>query len=226
MTTWIILRAAGIGAYLMLFMSVAWGLVATTSVVTKRISKQSSNLFHQFVATVALLLLGVHLGGLLIDTYMKFHPLDVLVPMHARFKPVAVTFGVVAMYGMVIVLASSWARKPLGTKWWRALHLLAVPAFTLSMVHGVFSGTDTVRPWMWGIYLVTALTTLFLVIVRGLTHGYRPARAKLAPAHARANARQAVKPGDRPARRVTAKETSAPPMPSPPPGEPVPVANR
>ncbi len=50
MTNWNLLRAAGIGSYLMVFLAVAWGLVATTSIVTKRISKQSSNLFHQFVA--------------------------------------------------------------------------------------------------------------------------------------------------------------------------------
>ena len=30
-TTWILLRAAGMGAYVMLFLSVAWGLVATTA---------------------------------------------------------------------------------------------------------------------------------------------------------------------------------------------------
>ena len=34
MSTWILLRAAGIGSYLMLFLSIAWGLIATTSVVT------------------------------------------------------------------------------------------------------------------------------------------------------------------------------------------------
>ena len=67
MTTWILLRAAGVGAYVMLFMAVAWGLVATTAVVTKRVSKPSANQFHQFVATTGLVLLGVHLGLLLID---------------------------------------------------------------------------------------------------------------------------------------------------------------
>jgi hypothetical protein len=30
MRTWVILRSAGIGAYLVLFLSIAWGLVATS----------------------------------------------------------------------------------------------------------------------------------------------------------------------------------------------------
>jgi sulfoxide reductase heme-binding subunit YedZ len=187
MTMWILLRAAGIGAYLMLYLAVAWGLASTTAVVTKHVSKQSSILFHQFVATVGVVLLGVHVLLLVIDTFMPFRWVDILVPMHATFRPFAVTLGVVAMYGMVIVLVSSWLRKPLGTKVWRAIHLLAVPAFTLALAHGVFTGTDTTRSWMWGIYAFTGLSVLFLVLVRALTYGYRPPRA--APAAARSGAR-------------------------------------
>jgi predicted ferric reductase len=177
MITWIVLRAAGIGAYLMLWLSVAWGLVATTSIVTKRISKQSSNLFHQFTATVALTLLGIHLGGLLVDSFMSFGLPDLLIPMRSTFRPVATAFGVVAMYATVAVLTSSWTKRRIGNTWWRRLHLLAIPTFVLSMVHGIFAGTDAARPWMWGIYLATGVITLFLVIVRGLTVGYRPPRA-------------------------------------------------
>jgi methionine sulfoxide reductase heme-binding subunit len=184
MTTWIVLRAAGIGAYLMLFLSVAWGLVATTSLVTKRVAKPTSTLFHQFVATVGLVLLGVHLGGLLIDAFMPFGVPDLLVPMSSDFRPVATGFGVVAMYLMVAVMVSSWLKKRIGIAWWRRLHLLAIPTFTLSMIHGIFAGTDTSRPWMWAIYLATGAVTLFLVIVRGLTVGYRPQRAPR-PEHAK-----------------------------------------
>ncbi len=113
---------------------------------------------------------------LVVDTYMPFAPLDVLVPLHSTFRPLAITAGVLAMYGMVIVLVTSWLRKPIGTKVWRAIHLLAVPAFTLALAHGVFSGTDTERWWMWGMYAFTGLIVLFLVIVRGLSYGYRPPR--------------------------------------------------
>lgn len=191
MITWILLRAAGVGSYLMLFLSVNWGLIATTSLITKRVSKPTSTLFHQFVSTVAFVLLGVHVAGLLVDQFMPFAPLDLLIPMRTEYRPVAVGLGVVAMYATTIVLASSWVRKRLNTKVWRGLHLLAVPAFTLALVHGVFAGTDTTRPWMWPIYAITGIVTLFLVLVRGLTHGYRPPRA---PRPERAPGRPAERP--------------------------------
>ena len=176
MTTWILLRAAGVGAYVMLFMAGAWGLVATPAVVTKRVSKPAANMFHQLVATTGLVLLGVHMAILLIDAYMPFHILDLLVPMRSTFRPVAITAGVLAMYAMVAVMVSSWVRKKLSTKVWRSIHLLAVPAFTLALAHGVFSGTDTQRWWMFGMYALTGLIVVFLVIVRGLSYGYRPPR--------------------------------------------------
>ncbi len=155
MTTWIILRAAGIGSYLALWLAVSWGLIASTSLVTKRVSKPTSTLFHGVVASAGLALLLIHLGGLLVDAFMPFTALDLLVPMRTTYRPFAVALGIMAMYGMVVVLASSWARKRLGTKAWRAIHLLSVPTFTLALAHGVFAGSDSSRPWMFAIYVVT-----------------------------------------------------------------------
>lgn len=183
MTTWIILRAAGVGAYLMLFLSVSWGLIATTAAFGKRVSRASATTVHQFMATCGLFLLAIHVGGLLIDAFMPFGPKDVLIPLHGTFRPIAVTFGICAMYVSVFVIVASWLRKRLGTKWWRRTHLLAVPSFTSALVHGLFAGTDTVRPWMWLIYVATGSLVLFLVIVRGLTARTRPERASR-PTHA------------------------------------------
>jgi len=186
--TWIILRAAGIGSYIALWLAVDWGLISTTSLVTKRVSKPTSILFHGVVASAGLALLVIHLGGLLVDKFMPFGPLDLLIPMRAGYRTLAVTFGVLAMYGMVLVLVTSWIRKRLGTKVWRAIHLLAIPIFTLALAHGVFAGTDSSRPWMFAIYVMTGLSTLFLLIVRGLTIGYRPPRAERPAAKDAANA--------------------------------------
>ena len=182
MTTWVILRAAGIGAYVMVFLSVAWGLISTTGALGRRISKASATTIHQFVATCGLFLLAIHLEGLLVDSFMPFGVKDVLIPGVSTYRPVATAFGVIAMYATVFVIVTSWMRKKIGTKWWRRSHLLAVPMFVLSMVHGVFSGSDTTRPWMWWTYVATGAFVVFLVVLRGLTAGYRPERAERAPA--------------------------------------------
>jgi predicted ferric reductase len=184
-TTWIVLRAAGIGAYVMLFLSVAWGLASTTSALGRRVSKATATTLHQFMATCGLFLLAVHVGLLLVDEFMPFEIRDVAIPLASSYRPVSVAFGIVAMYATVFVVVTSWLRKRIGTTWWRRTHLLAVPTFVLSLVHGVFAGTDAGRPAMWWTYVATGLVVLFLLVVRGLTAGYRPERAAR-PAAARA----------------------------------------
>ena len=176
MLTWIVLRAAGIAAYVLLWATVTWGLVGTTGLVGKRVSRATSIAIHQFLATAAFVLLGVHIGGLLLDRFVHFSPLDVAVPMHSSYKAVPVAFGIVALYSLAVVIVSSWARKRLSTKLWRALHLLAVPTFAMALVHGVFTGTDTVRSWMWWAYVATGGSVVFLMLTRALTVGLRPER--------------------------------------------------
>ena len=200
---WILLRAAGIGAYAMLFLSVAWGLASTTSVFGKRISKASATTVHQFMATCGLFLLAGHVGVLLADSFMPFSTADVTIPMVSSYRPVAIAFGIAAMYATVFVIVTSWMRKRIGTTWWRRTHLLAVPTFVLSLVHGVFAGTDSVRPAMWWTYLGTGLVVLFLLVVRALTAGYRPERAA-PPPRSRATARIAPAGPELPAPPATA----------------------
>jgi methionine sulfoxide reductase heme-binding subunit len=202
--TWIILRAAGIGAYLVLWATVSWGLVGTTALMGKKVPRATAIAIHQFLATAAFVLLGVHIGGVLLDSFVKFKPLDVLIPMHSTFKAVPVAFGIFGVYALAVVLISSWMRKHVSTKVWRALHLLAVPAFALALVHGVFTGTDTVRPWMWWGYVITGTSVLFLMLTRTLTIGLRPERHAV-PAGVRAR---------------TPRSTDAAKPPAPAPGDP------
>jgi DMSO/TMAO reductase YedYZ heme-binding membrane subunit len=189
MIVWDVLRAAGIGAYLMFFASVAWGLAGTASLFGKRFAKPSMVLIHQFFATTGAVLLALHLTGVLLDTYVPSTPLDILIPLHSSYRPWAIAAGVLAMYAAVIVLVSSWTRKQLSNRLWRALHLLAVPLFTLSMIHGIFTGTDTSRPWMWGMYLATGGIVVFLVLVRLLTSS-SSAEKNYVPKHSRTGRRQ------------------------------------
>jgi len=175
--TWIIIRAAGIGSYIMLFLAVAWGLASTTAPFGKRVAKASASSLHQTMATVGLVLLGLHLVALFADTFLPFSILNLTIPMTSTYRPIAVTFGIVAMYLIVFVVVTSWLRGKIGTKWWRRTHLLAVPTFALALVHGVLAGADSQSPWMYWTYITTGMIVLFLVVVRGLTSGYRPERA-------------------------------------------------
>lgn len=170
MITWNVLRAAGFGAYFVLFASVVLGLTGTTSLGGKRMTKQGAVGVHQFLATVGLLLVAVHLVGIAMDAWIDFRIHDLFLPMlQDAYKPVAVGVGIVAMYGMVLVTVASWTRTRLSARFWRATHLLAIPTFVLAMLHGIFAGTDTVRPFVFWTYLATGAIVVFLTLLRGFT---------------------------------------------------------
>jgi len=193
---WNIIRAAGIGAYLMLWASVTWGLVATTSLFGKRIPKATSVALHQAFSTLGLLLLVTHVGVLLVDSFMPFGWLDLLIPMRATYRPAGVAFGIGAMVLMALVLLTSWFRKQVKPAWWRRFHGLSLPAFSLALVHGLMTGTDSPRPTMFWFYLATTGLLLFLALLRAMTVGIRaarrtPAAAPLRPASALADQRSA-----------------------------------
>jgi sulfoxide reductase heme-binding subunit YedZ len=176
-TTWTVIRASGVGAYLMLFASVAWGLAATTAPLGRLVSKASASTLHAAMSTVALILLGLHLVSLFGDTFRPFSIAELTIPMVSEYRPVAVTLGIAAMDATLVVVVTSWFRHRLGTARWRRTHLLATPAFALALLHGVFAGTDSAEPWMYWTYVTTGLIVVFLVVVRALTVGFRPERA-------------------------------------------------
>jgi sulfoxide reductase heme-binding subunit YedZ len=163
------LRSAGIGAYLLLFAAVTWGLIGTTGVLDKRVSKATSILVHHYISTSMVALVAVHLVGLLLDKVQPFRVVDLLVPLHSTFRPVPVAFGVGAMYASVLLLVTSWWRSRVGLSWWRRIHVWGAPAFVAATVHGIFTGTDANVPVVWWMYMVTGAIVLFLLIVRGLT---------------------------------------------------------
>jgi sulfoxide reductase heme-binding subunit YedZ len=182
MIMWNVIRAAGIGAYLMLWASVTWGLVATTSVFGKHVPKATSVALHQAFSTLGLLLLVTHLAVLLADSFMPFAWLDLVIPLHATYRPVGVAFGIGAMVLMAVVLLTSWFRKQIKPTWWRRFHALSVPAFSLALAHGFMTGTDSPRPTMFWFYLATTAILLFLVLLRAMTVGMRAVRRTPTPA--------------------------------------------
>ena len=62
---------------------------------------------HRFLGGLATVFTAVHVGALLFDRYVGFGVGDVLVPLHSSYRPVAVAWGVVALYLLVAVEVTS-----------------------------------------------------------------------------------------------------------------------
>jgi sulfoxide reductase heme-binding subunit YedZ len=107
---------------------------------------------HRFLALAGLGALALHGLSLVLDATVHMPLLGLLVPGLSPYRPLAVGIGVLAAELMLIVYASFSLRKRIGTRNWRRLHWTTYGVFAGATVHGLMAGTDTSRPWTFGIY--------------------------------------------------------------------------
>src|SRR5437773_47097 len=179
--TWYAARASGIVAWALAAASVIWGLALSTRALGR--TPRPAWLFdlHRFLGGMALAFTGVHVGAILLDTYVHFSIVNVLVPFTGTWHPVAVAWGIAAFYLLVAVELTSLARASIPKRLWRRVHFGSFALFGASTVHVLTAGTDASSPVFrlaiaatWA--LVVALTTL-----RVLRWGWRapaPARSR------------------------------------------------
>jgi methionine sulfoxide reductase heme-binding subunit len=142
---WYVSRASGLTAWALILISIAWGLAMALPRVgfTRRAGPAWTLALHRWLGALGLAFIAVHVGSILVDDFVHFSLAGVLVPFVSGWHPVAVAWGIVAMYLLVAVEVTSLVRKRLPPKVWRQLHLLAYAAFGLSTVHMLTAGTDT-----------------------------------------------------------------------------------
>ena len=157
---WHLSRSSGIVAWLMLTGSVLLGVVLASDLFPRWRSRPWLTSTHRWLAVLTLCFLGLHLGSLLGDAYLRLGALDYLLPFHSVWRPTAVAAGVIAVWLLLAVQVSAYAAKRLSRRWWRDIHLCSYWVFWAVSVHAALAGTDAARP----LYVVSALVVLAAVV--------------------------------------------------------------
>jgi len=139
---WFISRSSGMIAWLLLTLSVCWGLFVSTKAVAKASTPAWLLDLHRFLGGLAIVFTAIHLVGLWADSYVEFGWSELFVPMASTWKPGAVAFGIVAMYALVAVEVTSLMMKRLPRRLWRWVHRLSLPLYAVATYHGLAAGTD------------------------------------------------------------------------------------
>ncbi len=155
MLPWILARAGGIVAYLLLAGAMAAGLMVRSRTPVLGLKPAQLVAAHRQLSLLALVAVGVHGAALVADTFVDISPLALVVPGLVPYRPLWTALGVIGMELMLVVQLSSRIRSHIGVRAWRRLHMLAYGAFALATVHGITAGTDTGRPWVLAMYAGT-----------------------------------------------------------------------
>ena len=140
---WYVARSAGLVAWALLAASVLWGLALSTKVLSPKVRPNWILDLHRWLGGLALTFTGIHVGALLLDTYVHFGLVSVLVPFATSWHPGAVAWGVVSLYLLAAVEITSLLKARIPKSVWRKTHFLSFLLFLTSTVHGLTAGTDT-----------------------------------------------------------------------------------
>jgi len=160
--SWYLTRAAGILAYLLLWLSTAWGLAVASKIFDRLLHRTFSFEFHQFISLLALGFIALHVLVLLADQYLPFSLAQIVVPFLAPYRPVWVGMGVVALYLMLLVTVTFYLRGKIGLGTFRAIHSASLIAYLGATLHAVFAGTDSSLPAALAMYGGTFISVVFL----------------------------------------------------------------
>lgn len=165
-TLWYITRGAGSSAYIVLIIITVLGIGISSRAFDSVVQRWRILDLHQFLTIIMLGLVALHLFTLAIDPYLPFGFIHLFWPFSELYNPLAVALGVLGMYTLVIISATSWLRQYMAYQLWRLLHYGSTLTFILLTLHGILAGTDTTTAWMIGVYVTGGVVVSALVLLR------------------------------------------------------------
>ncbi len=159
---WYITRASGLMAYFLLWLSTAWGLAVSSKILDRMLHRTFTYDYHQFISLLSIGFVALHVGVLMFDRYLPYTLVQALVPFLSPYRPFWVGLGVISLYLILLVTVTFYLRGRIGSRAFRAIHVLSLFAYLGVAAHAVFAGTDSALWLTQLLYAVTFLITVFL----------------------------------------------------------------
>jgi sulfoxide reductase heme-binding subunit YedZ len=176
-TFWILARASGLTAYLLVTASMLAGLVLKSRPLGKALRPAAVTDVHRTLALAALGMTSLHGVALVLDSTVAIGPLALVVPGLVPYRPVWTGLGVASAELLAVLIASFSVRKRIGTRAWRRLHWASYGLFAAATLHGLAAGSDSGAPWAIALY-AGALGTVAVATVFRALYRPRPARGR------------------------------------------------
>lgn len=164
-TWWYVARASGLVAWALASVSVISGLLMRTRLARPYARPAWMLDLHRFLGGLTVVFTGLHLVGLVADSYVSFGPAEILVPFASSWKPGAVALGVVGLYLLVAIEATSLLMRRLPRRVWHGVHLTSYVLFWVATFHLLLAGTDAGNPVTWWAANLTMAGVVFLTLV-------------------------------------------------------------
>ncbi len=174
-TFWLIARATGLLAFVLVSATVVAGLVLKGRPLPSLRPAGVTDV-HRFLSLVSLMAVALHGIALVLDSTVEISLQALVVPGLVPYRPLWTGVGVAAAELMLLIHLSFRYRKRIGVKNWRRLHYATYLVFVGAALHGLLSGTDSARPWALAGYVAAIAAVVGLTAWRVTTPARRPPR--------------------------------------------------
>jgi sulfoxide reductase heme-binding subunit YedZ len=185
---WLVSRASGIVALVLISLSVLMGLAMATKVLRRLGVKRAVARLHEHVALVAIAAIVLHGVSLLGDQWLKPGWRGITMPFALAYKPSFTGLGIIAGYLAALLGPSFYLRRRIGGRRWRKLHRATIAVWVLAAIHTLGAGSDRSKLWLQCIVLAPGVPIVYLLVLRWLPGEARDARRPRHPASARSSA--------------------------------------
>jgi methionine sulfoxide reductase heme-binding subunit len=191
---WFATRGAGAVSLLMFTAATCLGLVTVTRFQASGWPRFFNYELHRRVSLLSMVFLAVHVLAAVLDPFTSLGIGAALVPLASTYRPIPVALGVIALYLVVALIATSLLRKRLGQRTWRVVHWSSYAMWPLAVLHGLTAGTDGWSRWMLAIDAVSVVAVALCLVWRVAVGS--PNRARLAEVVATPSLQSAPRPRD------------------------------
>lgn len=160
---WFVARSTGLVCLVLLTLTVVLGITASTRVASTGWPRFVTQGLHRNVSLFVLALLAAHIAAVVADDYVPLYLRDAVVPFVARYRPIWVGLGVLALHLLLALVVTSLLRQQLGYGTWRVVHWIAYLSWPLALLHGLGTGSDPRRGWVLVLTVACALAVLIAI---------------------------------------------------------------
>ncbi len=175
---WYAIRVSGLLGLGLLGALALSGIGQVTGLTYKFIEPLKAWAIHKAIALGLVGVIAVHILSLLLDSYVSFNLKQVLVPFTANYTNGTtlfglslgvwgITFGIFAMYGIAIVVASSLGWIDSKKRAWHWLHYLSYFIVAATIVHAAAVGTEF-KEGSWRLLLLAGAGVIFIGVISRL----------------------------------------------------------
>lgn len=174
---WNLTRATANVAWALLLLTMVWGVLLSTRALRSFDRPAWLRDLHTWLGGLSLCFAVLHVVTLILDSYVQFSIVDVLVPMSSSWKPVPVSLGIVGFYILVAVQGTSLMMNRIPRTLWRRIHMLSYLLFGLVIVHALTAGSDVGNPTFTYFSVVVAMAGTMTACIRWILGRYANRRA-------------------------------------------------